>query len=278
MSKIFDTHSHYNLDPIYPHWINHYKKAFNQKIYYSLIASDNLISSQKALKISQQNSHLFSAIGLHPLECLTFTNQQSKKDKDWLDLKNFFTKNKKFCGSLIRAIGETGLDYFYLKTYPLKKQQIITDNQQELFFRHISLANENNLPLIVHVRDQNFQAHQDAIELLKKYYQFKKPVILHCLSGNKEYVKKALELGCYLGLAGNITYENAQNIQNLIAYIPKTNLLLETDCPYLPPTPFRGQTNLPWMIVKTGQFLVDNFQFNLDQIFANSLKVFNLLN
>lgn len=141
---------------------------------------------------------------------------------------------------------------------------------------HIRLANKFEKVLIIHSRDkggekdENNQAYLDILKIIKNNYQSKEPFILHCVSGPKEYIKEALQLGAYIGVGANITYPNANKLRELIKIVPEDRLLLETDAPYLPPQEFRGQTCEPWMIEKTANYLQKELEINLEQIYQNN--------
>lgn len=261
---IIDTHCHYNLDPLFEHWRQHWQKAQEYGITHSLIAGADLSSSQKGVEIARQEQNLKASLGIHPEEL-------NQNPQDLLPL---------YDPKVVAAIGEVGLDYFRLdKDQKLK----IIDQQKQLFIKQIKLADELNLPLIVHVRDRETpeqntpgSAYYDALEILKTYFGFKQPFILHCVSGPLFYIKEALSLGAYIGVAGNVTYQKADQIREIVKLTPDDHLLLETDAPFLAPQNNRGQTCQPWMIGETAKYLQTELKVNLAQIYENSLKCFRI--
>ncbi len=253
---IFDTHCHYNLSPLYEDWQKHWQKAQQHGVTKTIIPSANLETSRRAIEIAQTDKNLYAAIGVHPNEYNHFSAA---------DLPTYIYEHAASLAMLqdrqrVVAIGETGLDYYRLKSE--ERSQTIF-NQKEAFKMHIQLANEFNKILIIHARDKggckdkNNQAYWDILEIVNKNYQFKKPLILHCVSGPTDYIQEMVKLGAYFGVGGNATYPNADKLREIVTLIPEGKLLLETDAPYLPPQEFRGQTCEPWMISQTATYLIE---------------------
>jgi TatD DNase family protein len=281
---IFDTHCHYNLEPLYSGkqqyfsasqiapvlnlaWKDHWRQAQADGVKGSLVAGADLQSSQRAVKIAQQEPNLFASIGLNPAD---FTNKTTTElESDLEQLLNSTTHEK------VVAIGECGLDYFQLDSTNQHQQQ---KKQQQLFIKQIKLANQLNKTLIIHARDKlnTREAYDQIIQLLRSHFNFKQPFILHCVSGPVDYVQTALELGGYISFAGNVTYPNAGAIAQLVKLVPATRMLIETDAPFLPPQTVRGQLNQPRFILDTARYLEQKFKIDLHQVFANSCQVFNV--
>jgi TatD DNase family protein len=278
--KIFDTHCHYNLEPLYSGkskyfspqqmrqlknltWKDHWQKAQQSGVSASLVAAADVISSQRAVKIAQEENSLYASVGIHPSNA----NKNSQALKNDFDVITKLASKKEVVG-----IGETGLDYFHLSKPNLKRKIVA---QKELFIKHINLANTLEKPLIIHSRDKGDQAYDDLLKIIRANYQFKKPLVLHCVSGTVTHLKKMLKLNAYVSFAGNITYTSG-NLHNLIKLVPQDKLLIETDAPFLPPQEFIGQINQPYMITKTAQYIQDKFNKNLKQILANSYKFFEI--
>jgi TatD DNase family protein len=257
---IFDTHCHYNLSPLYEDWEQHWTSAQKHGITQTLIPGTNIETSRRAVEIAQTNPHLYAGIAIHPNEY----NAISKADLPTFIYEHAASLSILADNKEVVAIGETGLDYYRL---PEDRETAIY-NQQEAFKMHLQLANEFEKLLIIHTRDKggkkekNNQAYWDVLHLLKAHYQFKKPFILHCVSGPKAYIKEAIELGAYFGVGGNVTYPNADGLRDLVKMIPTDRLLLETDAPYLPPQEFRGETCEPWMISETATYLKSELQIS----------------
>ncbi|MBU0576406.1 TatD family hydrolase [Patescibacteria group bacterium] len=265
---IIDTHCHYNLPPLYEHWQDHWKKAQDHGITQSIIPGTNIETSQNAVEIAQHDKNLFATVGVHPHEY----NQIHPDDLSVIIAQHVAALSMLLDDDKnVISIGETGLDYYRLKD---EQREIAIFNQQAAFKMHIQLANKFKKILVIHSRDKggdkkrDNQGYWDILKIIKNDYQHKKPLILHCISGPKEYLKEALELGAYIGIGANVTYPDANELRTLIAIVPQDRLLLETDAPYLPPQEFRGQTCEPWMIKKTAQFL-RHLGMNLEQIYQN---------
>lgn len=282
--QIFDTHCHYNLEPLYSgkqgyfsqkqiininnqNWQFHWQNAKKKGAVAALISGYDLNSSKRAIEISEKDPNLFASVGLHPIDGLSISSQQLEKD--------FAQITKLVNNKQVKAIGETGLDYFHLSP---KDYLINSELQKKLFIQHIQLANKYKKPLIIHVRDQKFKAHQDVANIMKTNYQFLKPFVLHCVSGPASYLKKMVKLGAYISFAGNITYNSAQDLRDLVKLVPQDKLLIETDAPFLPPQKYRGQINQPYMIKETALFMKKEFKINLNQILNNSYQFFDIKN
>lgn len=285
--QIIDTHCHYNLEPLYSgdpfcfkikedsqilqmNWQKHWQNAQKAGVNKSIIVGPGLSSSEKAVEIANEEECLYAAVGIHPERA----NKIIDIDQAMIALEKL-ANNKK-----VIAIGETGLDYFYLNGESLEELTEIKKRQKDLFIGQIKLAQKLNLPLILHVRDKEDLAYQETIDLLEKYWSFNKAIIFHCVSGPISYIKKALTLqNSYFGFDGNITFKKADNIREIFTLVQKTDakkILLETDAPYLAPEPHRGQICEPQMIVEIANYLEKNLQANLEEIYQNSLRAFEI--
>ena len=174
-----------------------------------------------------------------------------------IEIKKLATHDK------VVAIGEIGLDYYWDTS--TKEKQI------EYFKNQLHLANELNLPVIIHDRE----AHQDTFNILKEIPVNKKGV-LHCYSGSVEMAREFLKLGYYLGFGGSTTFKNAKNVIEVIKDIPNDRFLIETDCPYLTPHPFRGQVNEPKYTTYVAQKIAEIKGVSYDKVVETTTK--NALN
>ena len=159
-------------------------------------------------------------LGIFPTEAKTWTD-------DILEQMESLATDKK-----VVAIGEVGLDYYWDKTF--------VDKQQDIFIKQIKLANKLNLPLVIHDRE----AHKDCFDLLKEHNKGSK-VLFHCFSGSPEFAMECVKEGWYIALGGVVTFKNAVKAKEVAQTIPLSNLVLETDSPYLTPVPYRGKENQP---------------------------------
>ncbi len=206
-------------------------------------------SSKRAIELSEKYGFVYSAVGYHP-----------ENLKDGVDLEEIerLSRHKKCV-----AIGEIGLDYYWEKEN--------ADLQKEVFKKQLELAKRADKPVIIHDRD----AHGDTLEILKKY----KPAgVLHCFSGSYEMAEEVLKMGMYIGVGGVITFKNAKKLPDVVRDLPADRLLLETDCPYLAPEPFRGKLCFSGMIKLTAEKIAEIRGVSAEEILkiskANAERLF----
>ncbi len=278
--KLFDTHCHYNLDPLNETWKEHWKTAQAAGVEKSVVVGVDLETTQQAVEIAARTKGLYAAIGIHPSRYQKLVEDGKSKSlqkyrKRHRDILEQFAQHE-----LVVAIGETGLDYYRLPD-DQPTADAVKAAQKAGLITHLKLAARMDLPLILHVRDNltdknrnTDNAYWDVLKVVREHYSGSKPLIFHCVSGPKIYIKEAIALGGYFGLAGNITYPNAEELRELLQIIPPNRLLLETDAPYLPPQEYRGQTCKPQMVAKTAAFLESELHLDLDQLYRNAETVF----
>lgn len=221
------------------------KNAKDNNVEYLIICGCDKKSIKESIEIANQNKNIYLAIGYHPSEANTTT------DEDLIELEKTIKSNKK-----VVAVGEIGLDYHWEKDNKEK--------QKELFKKQIELAKKLNLPIVIHSRD----AFQDTYDILK---EAKHKGVIHCFSGNLENAKMYLSLGFYLGIGGVITFKNT-NLKETIKEIPLDKILLETDSPYLAPTPHRGEQNEPKYIPLIAEEIGTNKGLSKDKIGEETTK------
>jgi TatD DNase family protein len=290
---IIDTHCHYNVEPIFSEAQKHWENSLNAGVVGAICIGTDIENSKTALNLTQKFDGMFAAIGIHPEEYTNFIKSQTFEDQDSIGEKiaqdiNEFEKllkeTQKQDSSKLVAIGEIGLDYYRLKSKGLKRELAVT-MQKQIFSKQLALAFQYELPVILHVRDQADRkinnAYFDTLEIVKETLQASlqdkmniPPIILHCSSGPREYIKSFLDLGAYMGVGGNVTYDNASELREIFKITPKNRVLLETDSPYLAPNEKKGQICEPKFIVDTAKFLQNTYQLDLDIIITNTLKVF----
>ena len=214
---LIDTHCHLNDDAFINNLDEIINKAKSRGINKIVVIGYNKVSSYKAVRIANMYDGIYASIGVHPSDV-----QKEDSDLSWIyDL----AKDKK-----VVAIGEIGLDYYWDKSY--------NDLQIEWFIKQIEIAKELKLPIVVHCRE----AAQDCFDIIKQYGN--KKGVIHCYSGSFEMAKEYIKLGYYLGIGGVITFKNS-HLGETVAKIGISNLVSETDAPYLAPVPYRGMTNEP---------------------------------
>lgn len=215
---IFDTHAHYD------------DKQFNddrEELLHSMAdngvgtivnVSASYNSCKRIADMVQDYPFMYAAVGVHP------DNVGDLDDESFARMKELFTRDK------VVAVGEIGLDYYW--------DNESHDLQKKWFIRQLELARQLNLPVLIHSRE----AAGDTIEIMKKYAQGLKGII-HCYSYSKEMAKEYVKMGFYIGVGGVVTFKNARKLKETVEELPLTSIVLETDCPYLAPEPYRGKRN-----------------------------------
>lgn len=190
----------------------------------------SLSSSRAASKLAMENDFIYAAAGSHP---------DAADEVDDAVLEEY----RKLCklNPKIKAIGEIGLDYHY--------EDIPREIQQRAFIAQLALARELDLPVIVHERD----AHADGMEIIRRFPEV--TGVFHCYSGSAEMARQLTELGWYIGFTGVLTFQNARRALEAAAAIPIDRIVLETDCPYMAPAPFRGRRNDPRYLYRMAEKL-----------------------
>lgn len=259
MNVYFDSHCHLNDEALYPKRSEIISEARKNGVNAFLVVGYDVPSGVRAVEIAHEFSGCYAAIGFQP------ENLEGAKESD-VDLFRQLAKDEK-----VVAIGEIGLDYHWYKE---EKDRL---KQKEWFVRQIELANELDLPVSIHARD----ALGDTLEILKDH-PLKRKGVLHCYSGSVETMKELAKLGMYFGFDGPITFKNAVEPKRCVASCPIDRLLVETDSPYLSPTPYRGKENHPGNIPiivramaelrnETESEVADNLRRNFSTLFRVEL-------
>lgn len=247
-----DTHAHI-LNKYYDNINEILDKALNAGIKYIINAGCSLDESQEVLKLAKEHDMLYCTVGIHP------ENVGIYKKSDLSALEKLLKEDK------VLAIGEIGLDYHYTKDN--KEKQI------ELFETQLKMAQDYNIPVVVHSRD----ATLDTINCLKKY---KVRGIIHSFSGSLEVAKIYEKMGFLFGINGVITFKNC-NLKDVYNKMDINNIVLETDSPYLTPSPYRGQKNDSSHIVDIAEFVSDLYGVSKERLSkitnANVGRVFDKL-
>ncbi len=275
---IIDTHAHLYWDS--------FKEDFDEMIRRSLDSGVSIIinvgvdveKSQEALNQVEgelakfSNLTSYSTIGIHPHETTKYADDPKLLDKDISKLEEIYQQNQE----KVIAVGECGLDY-YFREEEIASSQVprndVINLQIQLFQAQIDLARKLNLPLIVHCRDNrsqnpdNSECWDKTLELIDDH-----PAILHCYSGLPKTTNQVLKSSNLLfSFAGNITYQKNENLRETIKIIPLEKILIETDCPFLPPQVFRGARNEPSFIVETAKEIAGLKDIDLN-ILANQMQ------
>ncbi len=209
------------------------------------------------LKVIKAYPNVYGAIGIHPEYALREEEAFLKK------MPEIFKENPKLLG-----VGEIGLDY--------SDETIPCNKQIDLFKKQIQIAHQIKKPIIIHTRD----AETDTLNILKEAYQagyLKSSGIIHCFTGSLNFAKQALEYGFYISVSGIVTFKSAKVLRETVKEIPLDHLLIETDCPWLAPEPFRGSKNQPAYVAKTLEKLAELKEISVDELDKITTDNFNHL-
>ncbi len=259
-----DTHAHLNFKDFKDDYNTVIKQAFEIGVKKIINVGSDLETSKKTVELAEKYENLYAAIGIHPIHIEEAT--KIGLNKIITQLKSIFRSKK------IVAIGETGLDYYRIK------EQSIKNFQKELFLALLNLAEELDMPVIIHSRD----SATHTLEVLKKA-RLKIPNlwgVMHCFSYDSEVAKKVLDMGFLISFTGNITYNNAENLQKIVKFVPIDKIMLETDCPFLSPEIHRGERNEPAYVVEVAKKIAEIKNISLDVVeektSENAIELFNL--
>ncbi len=229
--KLIDVHAHLT-DEWFADVEDVLARAGENGVEKVITAGYDFSSSKQAVDLAERHAQIFATVGIHP---------ENIEDFDEISIKNLkkLAKNEK-----VVAIGEVGLDYHFFDGMTEDEISKRKELQKQAFAEQINLANELGLPIVVHCRD----AMGDTLELLKKNLP-KMPSLMHCYSGSFESAEILIKMGFSFSFGGVVTFKNAKNVQALIPKLPFGRIMLETDCPYMTPEPFRGKRNEPKNVV-----------------------------
>lgn len=213
------------------------------------------LSSRRSLDLSRLNPEVFTAIGVHPHH----TNQ--------LDIEAYGQLMTLASHKKVVAVGEIGLDYYYLKrssqysNYPSRERQIVAFEQM------LDLALELQLPVIIHARE----ADADILAILKSYSGVLSGVV-HCFSSNFDFADQLIGLGFAISFTGNITFNKAEELREVVKKVPLGSIMVETDCPDLAPEPFRGKRNEPALVVQVAEKIAEIKEISFEEVARSTTK------
>ena len=212
---IFDTHAHYDAEQYIGERDQVLAEVFAGGVGRLVDVGTTIESSELAIWLAQRWPQVYAAVGIHPEEL-------AGADFSWLDRIGELAANEK-----VVAIGEIGLDYYWNKEN--------CGEQKEWFCRQLELARKLDLPVIIHSRD----AAQDTFDIIRQAASAGNRGVMHCYSSSVEMAREYIKLGFFLGIGGVLTYDNSRVLKDVVREIPLEWLVLETDCPYLTPNPWR---------------------------------------
>ena len=240
LNAIFDTHAHYNdkkFDKNRIEIIKHIKKNGVSNV---CNISSSLEECKTSIELANKFDFFICTVGIHPENIYNLPN-------DWTIKLENFAKQKK-----VVAIGEIGLDYHYDKFD--KNKQI------ETFENQMNIAAKFNLPVVIHSRD----ATMDTLNIIKKFPTVRG--VIHCFSGSAESALKYIELGYFIGFTGILTFKNAKQVKTVAKIVPIEKVVIETDCPFLAPEPWRGQICNSSMLISVVQELAKIKQIEIEDV------------
>lgn len=217
---MIDSHCHINDEMYVNDPATYIKDARDAGVFSFLVVGSNINDSKLAKEIAEKYEECYAAVGVHPEDV-------KKSPENYLETLEMLAKSNK-----VIAIGEIGLDYYW------EKDERIREQQKTAFIKQIELANKLNLPISIHCRD----ALEDCLKILKSN-PVKRGGVMHCFAGSYELAKEFIKLGFLLGFGGTTTFKNSVKPKEVVSKISEDFIVLETDAPYLTPTPFRGQPN-----------------------------------
>ncbi len=241
MSVIFDSHTHLSDDKFKHDMRDVIDRADRCGVKKMIAVADNISSSSAVVLLSGEYPDIYPTAGIHPHYACSATEAQLNALRD-------FVRNH----PEVVAVGECGLDFYYGKE---SKQEQVT-----LFRYQLELAQEFDLPVIVHCRN----AEDTILPLLKEYKSVRG--VFHCFSGDKIFCTHVIDLGYYVSFSGIVTFKNAGQVKEAVSIVPSDKLLVETDCPYIAPIGFRGKRNEPSFITVTVEHLADLRNTSFDSI------------
>lgn len=253
---LFDTHTHVNADQFEGEEDAVLARAKEAGVSKMLVVGFDTKTIKRAMKLVETYDFLYAAVGWHPVDAIDMTHD----DLRWIEELASHPK--------VVAIGETGLDYYWDKSPK--------DVQKEVFKQQIQLAKKVKLPLIIH----NREATDDVIEILEREGAAEIGGVMHCFSGTLEQAKKCIDLKFYISFAGPVTFKNAKALQEVAREVPLERMLIETDCPYLAPHPFRGKRNEPAYVKYVAQQIAQLKNKNFEEIatitYENANRLFRI--
>jgi len=212
--RLIDTHCHLDLKQYEQDRESVISRAIDAGVIRFIVPGINVESSNKAIQLSADYYEVFASCGIHPHEADKITDQDTKK------IEILARDNSK-----VVAIGEIGLDYY--------REFASKENQIKLFTECVGIAKHLDYPIIVHSR----QADEDVLRILKEEHRGVLRGVIHCFSGNKNFLKEVIDMGFYVSFTGGITFDKSVESRELLKYVPIDRLLLETDAPYITPEP-----------------------------------------
>ena len=256
--KIFDTHAHYDDEAFDPDREDLLKSLPGSGIEYVVNVGASIDTTRSTLELSCKYDFIYAAVGVHPSDIADL----NEKTFSWLKDQTGEPK--------VLAVGEIGLDYYW------DKEPEVQAAQQVWFKRQLDLAGEAGLPVIIHSRD----AAKDTFDIMKEMDAGSIGGVVHCYSYSPELAAEYVKMGFFIGVGGVVTFPKAKKLKETVAAIPMDNIVIETDCPYLAPTPYRGKRNsslnLPLVVAEIASIKGISEEEVADITFANAKRLYRM--
>lgn len=252
---IIDSHCHLDFSPLGDEIDQVVSRASEAGVTHMLCVAVDFEAIPQMVAKTRRYDQISTSVGIHP-------NSSPGGADPSIEALRDLTREQG-----VVAIGETGLDYF--------RSRGDLSWQRDRFRRHIDLAKEVNLPLIIHSRD----AQKETLQILKEHDAHQVGGVMHCFTGDWTFAKSALDMGFFISFSGIVTFNSAQSIQEVASKVPDDRFMVETDAPYLTPVPYRGKTNEPAYVTHVAQFIASlrktSYQQVCHQTSSNFYSLFN---
>ena len=230
--RLFDTHAHLHFPDYADDLDAVLERARACGVRGMVTIGTDRGTNRAVVELASRLPDVWATVGIHPHDA------GKVEDDDFAEMEHLARSEPKVVG-----FGEMGLDFFRNLSPP--------DAQRQVFRRQIHMARDVRKPLVIHCRD----AHDETLAILAEEQAREIGGVMHCFSGNVEIARRCLDLGLFISLAGPVTYKNARALPDVARFVPEDRLVVETDCPYLPPTPHRGKRNEPAYVALTAAFV-----------------------
>ncbi|MFA1715304.1 TatD family hydrolase [Peribacillus frigoritolerans] len=253
---LFDTHVHVNAEQFNEDLEDVIERAKEAGVDNMVVVGFDRPTIIRAMELIETYDFMYAAVGWHPVDAIDMTED----DLQWIEELSNHPK--------VVAIGEMGLDYHWDKSPK--------DVQMEVFRKQIRLAKKVGLPIIIH----NREATADIVNILKEEEASRVGGIMHCFSGSAETALECINMNFYISLGGPVTFKNAKKPKEVAAAVPLDRLLIETDCPYLAPHPYRGKRNEPSYVKLVAEQIAEIKQLTIEDVSQatteNAKKLFGI--
>ena len=253
---LIDTHAHLNAEQFQADLSEVIERAQSEGVNTIVVVGFDRPTIKRAIELADQYDFIYATVGWHPVDAIDMTDE----DLQWIEELSSHPK--------VVGLGEMGLDYHWDKSPK--------DIQKEVFRKQIALAKKVKLPIVIHNRD----ATADIIEILKEENAQEVGGIMHCFTGSLEVAKQCMDMNFYISFGGPVTFKNAKKAKEVAAEIPLDRLLIETDCPYLTPHPFRGKRNEPAYVRLVAEQIAELKEISIEEVeritTENAKKLFDI--